>query len=663
MTAIRTPGAYYERVDAGSPEVTPLRTDIAGFAGIAERGPLDLPVPVESWRQFVSWFGDVTAVGFLGYAVRGFFENGGLRCWVVRVASRDPLSGAACASVTVATPSGRTWQIRASTEGTWGNHLTLSMRETNRVQVAGPETDPDGRWTRVTNVAGLTRATLVRVRQPGAAPVIKVVSDVDPVTSQAYWVQPDGRRLPYDAPLDGVDRTAPVIVETVEYRIVVSEDGRPVAAYDRLSLVPESGTYGPNMLGTVHAPVDAATAMATWAPPQPIVIEELRDAGALATPSALDLDPDAVLQLDGGRVGLSPLVPYDFFGEPVASDDDDVAAAGKLRGVRTFESVSEIAVLAAPDALVRPEQVNPVEPPPACIPDPCLDAVPQPVTTYPADPGDEPPIFSDAQVYQVQAQLVDQCERLRYRFALLDPPYGSATDAASGLSAVLDWRARFDTSFAALNYPWLGVLDPLVPNGGAVRLIPPSGHVAGGYAATDTDTGVHRAAANRRLSWALRASADIDEERHGVLNDAGVNAIRTIGGRGLRVMGARTVCSDPDWLFVPVRRLLAMIEKALEIALQWAVFEPNNVLTRARATMSATMFLLGLHEAGMLAGTTPEESFTVQCDSGNNPSDVTDLGEMLIEVGVAPVVPFEFIVVRVGKVSDSLVVRSEAGAR
>jgi phage tail sheath protein FI len=92
------------------------------------------------------------------------------------------------------------------------------------------------------------------------------------------------------------------------------------------------------------------------------------------------------------------------------------------------------------------------------------------------------------------------------------------------------------------------------------------------------------------------------------------------------------------------------------------VFEPNGVLTRARATMSATMFLLGLHEAGMLAGATPEASFTVECDSGNNPADLTDLGELLLEVGVAPVVPFEFIVVRVGKVSDSLVVRTEAGA-
>ncbi len=96
-----------------------------------------------------------------------------------------------------------------------------------------------------------------------------------------------------------------------------------------------------------------------------------------------------------------------------------------------------------------------------------------------------------------------------------------------------------------------------------------------------------------------------------------------------------------------------MIEKALETALQWAVFEPNGALMRARATMSVTIFLLGLHEAGMLAGATPEESFYVQCDLDNNPDSERDLGRLLIEIGVAPTKPFEFIVLRVGRVRDS----------
>lgn len=660
-TALRTPGAYYERVDAGAPAVAPLRTNIVGFVGIADRGPLDLPVPVQSWRQFVSWFGDVSAVGFLGYAVRGFFENGGARCWVVRVASRDEVGGAACALVELASPAGPVWRVRASSEGQWGEHLGVSVREVNRVQVMGTATAPDGRWTQVTSLAGLARYTHVRISQTGAFPVWKVVSDVDPVTMRVYWVRPDGPRLQYDMPLSEIDRAAGVLIESIEYRIVVTEDDQLVAVYDGLCLIPESTGYAPTVLPPATAATDPQAQTAVASPPQPLVVEELRDIGALDL-AGLTTDRDAQLRLAGGRAGLALLRPYDFFGEPVAQDDSAAAATLKLRGMRCLESISEIGLLAVPDALVRPEDRPVISPPPRCEPDPCHCATPEPVTTYVPTVDEQPPIFTDAQVYQVQAQLVDQCERLRYRFALLDPPYASATDSAEGLSAALDWRSQFDTSYAALYYPWLAVEDPLLPGTGAVRLIPPSGHVAGDFAAIDLEFGVYRAAANQRLSWVLAASIDVDDERHGAFNDAGVNVIRTIGGRGLRVLGARTLSGDPDWRYVPVRRLMAMIEKALEIALQWVVFEPNGVFTRARVSMTVTFFLLGLHEAGMLAGSQPEESFVVRCDDGNNPPEQEDLGELLVEVGVAPVVPFEFVVVRVGRVEDSLIVQTQSAS-
>jgi len=122
------------------------------------------------------------------------------------------------------------------------------------------------------------------------------------------------------------------------------------------------------------------------------------------------------------------------------------------------------------------------------------------------------------------------------------------------------------------------------------------------------------------------------------------------------------VCSDPDWRFVNVRRLMSMVEKALELALQWVVFEPNDVFTRARVALSVTNFLLSLHEQGMFAGATPQESFYVTCDDTNNPEREVDLGRLLVEVGIAPAVPFEFVVVRVGRVQDSLQVK-EAGSQ
>ncbi|ACZ30977.1 tail sheath protein [Xylanimonas cellulosilytica DSM 15894] len=672
--ALRTPGAYYERVDAGGELVSPLRTDVTGFVGIAERGPLDLPVPVESWRQFVSWFGDVSPAGFLGYAVRGFFANGGQRAWVVRVASRDAAAGAACAGTGLVSAAGQVWRLRASSEGTWGNGLTASLREVNRVQRRSVAGDAAGRWTAVASVAGVARGLHVRLSQPGRVPQHRVVSAVDPVTGRVYWVHPQGEGLPYDAPVMGLDPDVPVLLEGVEWRLVVSENDVLVAVYDQLSLVPENERYGPRVLAAPRGPVDPVTRVQAWTPPQPVVLEELRATTADLTP----FEPAGTdrLELAGGRAGLAALMPQDFFGEPVATSDSREAAALKLRGMRTLEEIGEIGLLAVPDAFVRPEVPNPVVPPEPVEPDPCRGSCPPcddvggsygsephdlvPGTARPVPFDDLPPVFTDQQSYLVQAQLVNQCERLRYRFALLDPPWAAATDAAGGTSAVLDWRARFDSPRAALSYPWLGVLDPLTPAGGNVRLVPPSGHVAGAYAATDLAVGVHRAAAGSVLDWTLRASVDVDAERHGVLNDAGVNVARTVAGRGLRLLGARTCSSDPDWRYVPVRRLLSMIEKALELALQWVVFEPNGMLTRARVTMTATMLLLGLHESGALAGATPDESFRVVSDPDNNPPQVTDRGELVVDVLVAPVLPLEFVLVRVGRVGDSLVVRSDA---
>ncbi len=126
MPTYVTPGVYYERADAGDAVISPLRTDIAGFVGIARRGPLDAARPVDSWRQFVAHFGDFTAAGYLACAVRGFFENGGRRCWVVRVASRAATAAhtpvqAAAPLPAPPLPSIPAWEVEAASPGGCGN--------------------------------------------------------------------------------------------------------------------------------------------------------------------------------------------------------------------------------------------------------------------------------------------------------------------------------------------------------------------------------------------------------------------------------------------------------------------------------------------------------------------------------------------------------------
>src|SRR5437667_6826359 len=127
MTAYATPGVYYERADVSPPGIAALRTDVAGFVGIARSGPLHVPVPVQSWRQFQAYYGDFTGAGYLAYAARGFFENGGQRCWIVRVGSE---MSATAETVLQSINLQDIWRIAAFSPGVWGNDLEIALRET-----------------------------------------------------------------------------------------------------------------------------------------------------------------------------------------------------------------------------------------------------------------------------------------------------------------------------------------------------------------------------------------------------------------------------------------------------------------------------------------------------------------------------------------------------
>jgi phage tail sheath protein FI len=312
--------------------------------------------------------------------------------------------------------------------------------------------------------------------------------------------------------------------------------------------------------------------------------------------------------------------------------------------------------VAVPDILIQPApptQYVPLIPP---VIDPCAlcPAPPLPAAPPPPPLEETAPSFSLDEIFYVQQALVSHCERMKYRFAVLDPPLFSQGKESKEIAEIQTWRQRFDSRFAALYFPWALVYDPLQIGGNVVRAIPPSGHVVGTYASTDLQVGVHRAPANYQLNWIQDFLVDVDAGTQGVLNPMSVNCLRTFPGRGLRVYGARTVSSDPAWIYVNVKRLMMMMEKSLEIALQWAVFEPNDFRLRLAVSSAITVFLEAVYEAGALAGATDNQAFYVKCDATNNPPEVTDAGQFVAEIGVAPAIPAEFIVFRVGRQQDRL---------
>lgn len=656
------PAVYTERVDSSAPGISIIRTDIAAFIGIAESGPLDRPVPVQSFRQFQAHFGGFTGQGYLAYSVRAFFENGGRRCWVVRVASKLEGLGARAANTTLSDSTQPFWQIEAANPGCWGNDLSVALRTQRSAQtVLDPlQSRPDYGVT--PTVAGFERGSLVRLSQAGSATRQRVVSAVDAAAKRLYWVHPQpGRGLPYDASLSGFDPNLPITAESISYQVLVHRKGRLLAHFSGLSLIPEHPNYGPTVLGPAQYPTRLNGRERLPGAPPPVVIRELRTSSS-AIPALLAITEGERIPLQDGKDGLNQLAVSDFIGEQVSPLDSDAVKERKQRGIEALHLVDEISVVAIPDIVIQPIPDPTYQPDPLPEPDPCIKCPPPPEPSQAFQPRPRtqelPPRFSDDQVFQVQAALVEHCELRADRFAVLDPPFSAAQNDSAGVGAVLAWRARFDSTYAALYYPWLLVSEPRLT--APVRAIPPCGHVIGQYAQADLSIGVHKAAANRELVWAQDVSVPLSDGQHEVLNPLGINAIRDTLGRGIRIMGARTVSSDPDWRYVNVRRLVLMIRKAIDLSTQWAAFEPNNNLTRNKLTLALTSFLTAVWQQGALIGAAPEEAFFVKCDEENNPPDQRDLGRLLAQVGVAPSKPFEFIVLRVGRQGNELEI-SEAG--
>jgi phage tail sheath protein FI len=635
MPTYSTPGAYIEWWDATAPAIQPLRTDITGFIGLAQRGPLNTPVPVGSVKQFEAHFGSFIGGGFLAYAVRGFFENGGRRCWIARVAAREGARPATSSTLAWTASGLPRWQVDASGAGVWGDGLTLSISTVFPARTFTVAGDVGTRWINVASVAGFQRADLVELQQ-GTTSYIRVVSYVDPVLRRLYFVHPDARwQLPYDRVLDGYDRDEPLQVRSLAYTIAVRENGWPVGHYAALAPIPEHPSYAGRVLAAATYPLVLPPDSPLPKPPPPIVITELAtDPNGLIVP--LDVTPGAVLRLTGGGDGLTDLTT------------DDVIA-----GMDAIMLVDEIALVAAPDIVIQPEVPPVFAPPPPEIPSclPCPPPAPPRELHQPPLSYEVPPQFSDDQVYLMQSRLVQLCEDKNDRFALLDPTAAMAEDAAQGLALVEEWRKRFEAKNAALYYPWLHVTDPLGVS--PTRRVPPSGHVAGLAAQLDLEVGVHHAPANRVLAWAQDVTIAVDDARHGVLNAAGINVLRSPPGLGLRVLGARTVSSDPTWRYVNVRRLLLMLMKAIDRQTQWAVFEPNDAPTRRRLTQSLSELLRDLWQRGALVGKSPEQAFAVRCDAVNNPPESRVDGRLIADIAIAPSRPFEYVVLRLGRQANA----------
>jgi hypothetical protein len=669
MPEYLAPGVYVEEVPSGNKPIEGVSTSTTGMVGVTQRGPVNEPTLVTSFAEFTRVFGGyldhrvfTADRDLLPYAAEGFFVNGGQRLFVTRVVGDDasfaevdlfgvPVQGQASTTLSQAVAEDAASLTVASAAGI-GDGDVLLIHDGARSEYVTVDGAPAGNVITVADgvtaihaagVAVIRQVPLLRVhaRHPGqwgnslrirvrpASILETAVADdaaqaTNPVALDATFGLAAGSVLSVSrgAPLAQILRQRVTAVSTatnevdlaggaaaalqeddvavsLEFDLVIerlNDEGKVVEseAFADLGLDPGHNRYAPRIVGAF----DRATGRPQRAGESELV--RLSDltvdengadvAGAAALRLTLPFDGVA-RQLAGGDDDLATIDDGAYIGAAAVDPDDRT-------GIFTLENIDDISIVAVPG---RSSQ-------------------------------------------DVQNAIINHCTQMRYRFGVLD------AENRAKLRGVQTQRQRYDTTYGAIYYPWMVISDPFGRNGD-VHYIAPSGHVAGVYARTDVQRGVHKAPANEALLGIRDLQVRLTKGEQDILNPKHVNCLRDFRdfNRGLRVWGARTLSSDPEWKYVNVRRLFLFVEKSIERGTQFAVFEPNSEPLWATIHRSMTNFLTAVWKSGALEGTKPEEAFFVKVDRTTMTQNDIDNGRLIILIGIAPVKPAEFVIFRISQ--------------
>lgn len=251
----------------------------------------------------------------------------------------------------------------------------------------------------------------------------------------------------------------------------------------------------------------------------------------------------------------------------------------------------------------------------------------------------------------MQATLINNallfCDTTQYLFYVCDPPFGLSVQDIGSFKSGSGTSPALNSTYGALYYPWVWIYNPL---SGTNVPMPPSGPSLGRYAYTDNNVGVWKSPAgvnDGALLSVVQVQTQVSDNDQNLLNPNGINAIRNFLNYGNVIWGARTLAATgSEWTYVSIRRLFIYVEQSLKQSLQWVVFEPNDQQTWASVTRDISAFLTTLWQAGGLFGASASEAFFVTCDASNNPPETRALGQLYIDVGLAPVYPAEFVIIR-----------------
>lgn len=608
MPEYLAPGVYVEETSYRAKSIEGVATSTAGFVGQSRFGPIaGAPMLVTSFEEYQRHFGDgadlllggVPRINHLAHAVRLFFENGGKRVYVARVFA--PPEGTDLESTIAKAPAipvgGADRVLRARFPGVAGNVVvTVQAVRSGNLLVTR-----DGRRT----LAGVRPGDVVESSTSGAKERHVAKEGDQALDAAALWsvsLNTAGQVVLTGGggTLDLATAAAVRSVQKVSITVTVGPNGDGSTgdrtdSYAGLSTHPDSDVFIGHVLRQenpaegIEPPADRTNRIHFAAGALPSGGTERADFAARLLTGLITSSPH---QLRGGSDGILPTDAH-FSGG---------GAGHTATGLVAMEAIEDVAIVAAPGSAALEGNAT----------------------------------------QMVRNALISHAERMRYRFAILAAP------AEADVAAVRSVRGQHDSSHAAIYYPWLVVPRPGGANG-ETMLLSPEGAMAGIYARSDIERGVHKAPANEVVRGILRFSRPVSKGEQDVLNPEGVDCLRFFEGRGYRVWGARTMSSDPEWIYVNVRRLFIYMEHSIDRGTQWAVFEPNNEALWLRIRLTIESFLTDVWRSGALMGRRPEEAFFVRCDRTTMTQSDLDNGRLICLIGVAPTKPAEFVIFRIGQ--------------
>ena len=655
MPVLDVPGVYIDEV-TGPGTIAGVSTSTAAFIGPALAGPINEPRRITSYDEFLQQYGlqqpdgsyfpflTTPRIFYLAHGVKGFYDNGGKQAYIVRVGT------AVAAAWDIRNAANEiAFRLRARQDGIGGNNLRVDVQAANFTGAGGVSLATASATVQAVNGVAVTvnDASGFRV---GDTVTRQAAPEV--YTNRATITQIQGNRITLSNTLTGLAATdtlrlASVIPTQNTFRMASTTGIAPgTIAILRGDDADNTGT-------TVEENVVVQTvnqAGFVTVAPAPARARRYNLAGGVTAPVLISQEFRLIVTPSGGtaetfdNLSLSPTHPNYVFASvnsllvsvvapqapPVAAVPQNLipAAANVARAVNGVNDdpggITSVHFQAGLDALRDIEDANLI-----LIPD--AAAHPEAAT--------------------IQLAQINHCLLKRDRFAILDSRPCAPT---TGPGSVMEQRGGLQAAngFAALYYPWLAVKDPTT-TGPVTRLlnVPPSGAIAGVYARTDNERGVHKPPANTDVRGVLGLERILSDAQQGPLNLAGVDVLRIFPGTAqVIVWGARTT-GDPavsDWIYVNVRRLMIYIEQSIEEGIRWAVFEPNGLPLWQKLKRTLNEFLTRVWRSGALFGATADKAFYVRIDEGLNPAATRARGELYIEIGVAPVRPAEFIIVRIG---------------